>query len=116
MKCLLTLRRRLRATKGGAIVEFAFMFPILLSLIGGVADFGIYLWQRGRLANAVTYGTQYAFLIGTATGANANIKSAVTSVAAASLTGTTITRPVAEVGPPRRGIDMKSGDSQITGG
>ncbi len=25
-------------------------------------------------------------------------------------------RPVAEVGPPRRGIDMKSGDSQITGG
>lgn len=90
MKHLLVLRRRLRATKGGAIVEFAFLFPILLSLIGGVADFGLYLWQRGRLANAVTYGTHYAFLVGTATGANTNIKSAVTSVAAASLTGTTV--------------------------
>ncbi len=91
MKRFLILRRRLRTTKGGAIVEFAFIFPILLSLIGGVADFGIFLWRRGQLANAVTYGTHYAFLAGNGTGANTNIKNAVTSVASASLTGATIT-------------------------
>lgn len=81
------LRRRLR---GYAVVEFALIFPVILALIGGVADFGLYILARSRLADAVAYGTQYAFLSGTAAGANANINSAVTKVARATLSNASV--------------------------
>ncbi len=77
--------------RGNSIIEFAFIFPILLTLIGGTADFGLYIWTRGRMVDAVAYGAQYAMLYGTATGANTNIKAAVTNVIGASFTGTTVT-------------------------
>ncbi len=94
MKYLSAHLRRLfgpRETRGNAILEFAFVFPVLLALIGGVADFGLYIWTRARLLDAISYGAQYAFLVGTATGANGNIQSAVQKVANSSFSGTTVT-------------------------
>lgn len=91
------LLRRLRTRRGGAVIEFVLIFPFLLTLLGGVADAGLYIWARGRLANAVAYGAQYAQLIGTGTGANTNITSAVTKMAQSSMTSTAVT--VSVTGP-----------------
>jgi|GEM_PF-6825609 len=86
MSILTYLSSRLRARRDGyAAIEFALIFPIILAIIGGVTDFGLYVWSQGRLADAVSYGMQYAFLNGTTAGSNANIASAVTKVAQASL-------------------------------
>ena len=76
--------------RGNAILEFAFIFPFLLTLIGGAADFGLFIWTRGRIIDAVAYGAQYALLTGNVTSANANISSAVSSVIGASFSGTTV--------------------------
>lgn len=89
------LRRRIVERRGNAILEFAFIFPVLLTLFGGTADFGLFIWTRSRLVDAVSYGGQYAVLIGTGAGANTNITSAVTNVIGAAFTGTT----VAVIGP-----------------
>jgi Flp pilus assembly protein TadG len=83
-------RARAGAREGTAVIEFAFVFPVLLALIGGVGDFGLYLWSRARLADAVTYGAQYAYLVGAASGANTKIASTVTKVAAQSLSGVSV--------------------------
>lgn len=79
-----------RSLRGYAAIEFALIFPVILALIGGVTDFGLYILARSRLADAVAYGTQYAFLSGTAAGANASINAAVTKVARATLTTATV--------------------------
>jgi Flp pilus assembly protein TadG len=93
MKTLLALHRRLRGTRGGAALELALSFPILLTMIGGAADFGLYIWSHGRLSDAVAYGAQYALLAveGGAASANTNIASAVTKVASAELSGAKVT-------------------------
>jgi len=37
-------------------------FSLLLILLGGIADFGLVLRARSRVANAVAQGVQYAYL------------------------------------------------------
>jgi Flp pilus assembly protein TadG len=84
------LRGLLGQRRSSAILEFATVFPILLALIGGVGDFGLYLWSRGRLVDAVAYGAQYAFLLGNSNGANTYIGNAVSKVASAALAGVAV--------------------------
>ena len=89
------LRRLLRAKSSGlAALEFALLFPVLVAMLGGVTDFGLSLWSRGRLANAVSVGAQYAFLAGTNVTSTA-IASAVTQAAALTLGSTDVTVPAA---------------------
>jgi Flp pilus assembly protein TadG len=49
------------ARDGTAAIEFALILPILLAVIGGLADFGLAFFDQCQLAAAVTAGSQYAF-------------------------------------------------------
>ena len=62
MKVLLT--KVVRDARGLAGIEFAIVLPVLMLLLGGVADFALAFWSKGVLASSVAQGAQYAFLIG----------------------------------------------------
>lgn len=47
-----------------AALEFAIATPMLVILLGGVADFGLAQYYRTNLANAVAAGSEYAYLTG----------------------------------------------------
>lgn len=85
----------LRARRGVAAVEFALVSPLLLMCVGGLADFGLALADKGRLASAVAQGAQYAYLNPTTVTAS-TIQTIV--VASASLSGMTASN-VSVTGP-----------------
>lgn len=61
----MSVRHSLRRTRDGtAAVEFALVAPILLLLLGGVAEFGWAVWSDSALTNAVSQAAYYAFLTG----------------------------------------------------
>jgi Flp pilus assembly protein TadG len=84
-----------RARRAVAAVEFALVSPMLLAVIGGLADFGLALADQSRLASAVAQGAQYAYLNPT-TVTWSEIQTIV--VATASLSGLT-TNNVSVKGP-----------------
>ena len=57
-----SVSRLMRCRRGVAAVEFALVCSLLLLLVGGIADFGLALWAKNRLASAVAQGLQYAYL------------------------------------------------------
>ena len=79
---------RRRRERGTAALEFALVAPLLLLLIGGVANYGWAMWSAGALSNAVSQGAYYSFLNGTKVSA-ASIESFVQS--ASGLSGVTAT-------------------------
>ena len=63
---MMTFRKRIAgARRGSAAIEFAFACPTVLLLFCGMADYGMALWDKSMLANAVAQGGYYAFLTGT---------------------------------------------------
>ena len=56
--------RRLRDERGLASIEFAILAPVLLLLLGSLADFSLMFWSQGVLASSVAQGAQYAFFAG----------------------------------------------------
>lgn len=42
-----------RPRRGQAIIEFAIILPLLLLLVGGVVDFGVYMFQREQASSCV---------------------------------------------------------------
>ncbi len=62
--------------RGAAAVEFAILAPLLLFLLGALADLGFSLRCQGLLAGAVASGAQYAFDTGSAVSA-ASVKQMV---------------------------------------
>ncbi len=72
-----------------AAVEFTLVAPVLLSFIGGMADFGLALAAKGKLIHAVAQGAQYAYLNPATT--STNIIAVVKN--ASYLTGVTATVP-----------------------
>jgi Flp pilus assembly protein TadG len=84
--------------RGTAALEFAVASPMLMILLGGAADFGLAQYDRAMLANAVSAGAQYAFLIGNGVPAasvgtvvtQANITSVIQSVSALPNASTTV--------------------------
>lgn len=74
--------------RGIAALEFALIVPVLLLMLGGVADFGLLMVGKGQLANGLAQGVQYALLtgpsvVGTGSG-TATVQSVVKSAAALS--------------------------------
>lgn len=51
-----------RRTEGTQLLEFAFMLPLLLVLVIGVADFGAAFVKRDKLANAAREGARIAIV------------------------------------------------------
>lgn len=59
------LTRFVRDEEGGqALIEFAFMLPIVLLIITGLFDVGRAVWQENTLAYAAREGTRYAIVHG----------------------------------------------------
>jgi Flp pilus assembly protein TadG len=50
--------------RGVAAVEFALLMPVMLLLLGGLADFALAFWNKGMLASAVAAGAEYAVIVG----------------------------------------------------
>ena len=74
------LRARRRGNRRGtASIEFAIACPVMLLLLCGLADFGLALWDKSMLANAVAQGAYYAYLTGTNV-SNATIQTMVQQV------------------------------------
>jgi Flp pilus assembly protein TadG len=62
-----------------AALEFALTAPVLLLFLGAASDYGMMVWDRNCLANAVAQGGYYAFLTGTAV-TQANVQALVARV------------------------------------
>lgn len=50
--------------RGLAGIEFAILAPVLLLMLGSVADFALAFWSKGVLASSVAEGAEYAFVAG----------------------------------------------------
>jgi Flp pilus assembly protein TadG len=48
----------IRDQKGGALIEFAIVLPLLLLLVGGIVDFGILFYNKQVLTNASREGAR----------------------------------------------------------
>lgn len=64
--------------RGVAAVEFALIAPVLLLMLGGVADFGLLMTGKSQLANGVAQSAAYALLTGVHVSA-ASVQTAVQS-------------------------------------
>lgn len=74
--------------RGVATVEFAIIAPVLLLLLGGIADFGLLMMGKSQLANGVAQGVQYALLIGPSVSSSTVNTVVQTGAARAGLTAT----------------------------
>ena len=71
-------RRTISNRRGNAYVEFGLLCPLLVMTLGSVADFGLSVWSRARLSDAVSNGAEYAAVVGPGV-SGTNVQSAVTS-------------------------------------
>jgi hypothetical protein len=90
--------------RGIAALEFALIVPVLLLMLGGVADFGLLMVGKGQLANGLAQGVQYALLTGSSvvgTGSGTATVQSVESVvkSAAALSGVKPAVTVTVTGP-----------------
>ncbi|MDR3534844.1 MAG: TadE/TadG family type IV pilus assembly protein [Rhodopila sp.] len=83
-----------RDARAVAAVEFAIAAPLLALVLAGATDFGLAMWSRSCLANAVAQGAYYAFLTGTSV-TLANVQAMVQN--ASSLSGVNVTASTAPV-------------------
>lgn len=72
---------RRRGRRGTAAIEFALASPLMLTMIGGLFDFGHAEYARIALASAVSAGAEYAVLTGSGVSSTA-IRSVVQSASA----------------------------------
>lgn len=56
------LKRLFRSEKGQAMVEFALILPLLLTLLCGIIDFGWMYYNQITLNNAAREGARYAVI------------------------------------------------------
>lgn len=78
--------RRLLARRGTAVLEFVMAAPVMIMLLAAVADLGLAMRTKLRLANGVASAAQYAVLSGS--GASSGTLSAIVK-AASTLGGAT---------------------------
>jgi Flp pilus assembly protein TadG len=88
-----TIRKRLAAgRRGSAAIEFAIACPVMLTMFGGLVDFGLAYWDKGMLANAVAQGAYYAYLTGPSV-SGATIQTMVQKASKLSGVSATVTGP-----------------------
>ena len=78
---------RERASFGGVAVEFAFAFPVLLSMLYGIFEFGRAVWTQNTLEYAVQEATRFAIVDETVT------STAIADVAKSRAAGLNISDP-----------------------
>jgi Flp pilus assembly protein TadG len=102
--------------EGAALLEFTIFAPIIIVLILGVVDFGLYIYRNVQVQNAAQAGAEYAIAHGFSA---ASISSAVTNAACypsgSCVFTSTITVPS---GSPSRfcGCPSNTGVTQIAAG
>jgi Flp pilus assembly protein TadG len=91
-------RRRVSSKRATAALEFAVASPLLIMMLGGVADYGLAQFYRTNLANAVAAGAEYAYLTGPGV-VTQNIQTVVTNamfLPPGAITNLVVTAPVAD--------------------
>jgi Flp pilus assembly protein TadG len=80
---------------GTAAIEFALITPVLLAILGGMADFGLAFCDQSKLAVAVSAGAQYAFSQGQAsqTATSSDVQSKVQNALALAGSSVAVTPP-----------------------
>jgi len=87
---ILWLKRCILSNRpGNAYVEFGLLCPLLVTALGSVTDFGLSIWSRARLSDAVSHGAEYAAVVGPGV-SGTNVQTAV-SKAVTPLTGVSVT-------------------------
>jgi Flp pilus assembly protein TadG len=74
------MRNRLRGERGAAAVEFAFILPLLIVLVLGIAEFGRAFQVQGTLSAAAREGVRVMALQNNQPAAKAAVRSASTSL------------------------------------
>jgi Flp pilus assembly protein TadG len=74
------MRERLRGERGASAVEFAFIVPLLLSLVLGIAEFGHAFQVQGTLSAAAREGVRVMALQNDQTVARAAVRSATSTL------------------------------------
>lgn len=64
------LRRSMKKERGASAVEFALLLPVFLAILFGVIEFGLALWRKQMLTNAVREGARVG-IVAAATPKNA---------------------------------------------
>ena len=72
--------RQLRDQRGAAAVEFAFIVPVLIALVLGIAEFGRAFQVQGTLSAAAREGVRQMALFNDQAAARAAVRSAATSL------------------------------------
>ncbi len=87
------LRKRIAGSRrASAAIEFAIACPTMLLMFCGMADYGLALWDKSMLANAVAQGGYYAFLTGTSV-SGATVRTMVQNASTLSGVTATVTGP-----------------------
>jgi Flp pilus assembly protein TadG len=74
------MRNRLRGERGAAAVEFAFIMPLLIVLVLGIAEFGRAFQVQGTLSAAAREGVRAMALQNDQTAARAMVRSVASSL------------------------------------
>src|SRR4051812_20522096 len=74
------MRRRLREQRGASAVEFAFIVPLLIMLVLGIAEFGHAFQVQGTLSAAAREGVRAMALQNDQTAARTAAKNAASSL------------------------------------
>lgn len=94
------LERLEACRRGVAGLEFALIAPVLLTICGGLADFGMALSAQMQLANAVSNGAVYAFVTQQSLASLGKVTaSQVEAVTSASLTLTNVAVKASDPAP-----------------
>ena len=78
--------------RGVSSIEFALACPTMLLLFCGMADFGMALWDKSMLANAVAQGAYYSYLSGISV-SSTTVKTFVQGASKLSSVSATVTGP-----------------------
>ncbi len=102
------LRRRDKRERGAAAVEFALVSLILITLVGVVFQFAIYLWAFQAASNGAREGAR-AWAVNPC--ATTNTATVLTAVAPAARTGSVTATPTFTKGAGNSGTGHEPGDS-----
>ena len=102
------LRRRKRQERGAAAVEFALVSLVLITLVGVVFQFAIYLWAFQAAANGAREGAR-AWAVNPC--GTTNSRKVVTAVTPAARTGSVSATPAFTKGAGNTAAGREPGDS-----